>query len=522
MTSPTWVSPLPSALGTKRNTILLGLLYIGLAMAIAFAVRWPHLSESLWLDELHTSWSISGSWAEVYERIKIGNQSPFYFGLVKVAAELFGLNETALRLPSLIAGLLLVGVVGILVWYWSQSIMAGLFCAVLVALDPVCIFYANEARPYACLQLVALCHLGIVAEIPRRGTGWFRLAFIAGALLLTYLQYTAVLFVYAEAVFLLGVIEWRKPGAVYSGRKLLADLALIAVGSLPAILHAQSIVGHGNAWKAFIPEPSFAELVRQMRLNAYLLWPIVGAIAVFMFTRTNPKASTQRKAALCPVTLVFLLPMAIAWLIAELNIAPLLFRRYLLPTYVAGIVLAALIWATIANSWFRAVVAALTIGTFLFNSASGPILPLNGIVRPDRWQDWRSAVKYVNDNAQANDVALVRSGFIEGDQLAKPHASLLEAYNLAPVNNIYQLKIPAQPMPTSREYWSPFLETEFAASRAGNRWFVFNGSAQRRGEFFAMVHKIVGSRLEVRRDFGDVMVIKMHAWPAGGGAPPAQ
>src|SRR5689334_23229669 len=95
--------------------------YIGLVIAVllAAALRLPQMSDSLWLDELHTAWCASGSLADVAPRASIGNHAPLYFYLPYVTTSVFGLSEFNLRLPSLIAGLALVAVVGTLVWQWT-------------------------------------------------------------------------------------------------------------------------------------------------------------------------------------------------------------------------------------------------------------------------------------------------------------------------------------------------------------------------------------------------------------------
>ena len=75
--------------------------------AIAAALRFWQAGESLWLDELHTAWCAHGSLSEVAQRAAIGNQSALFFWLEWLLVRIFGENELALRLPSLIAGSLL-------------------------------------------------------------------------------------------------------------------------------------------------------------------------------------------------------------------------------------------------------------------------------------------------------------------------------------------------------------------------------------------------------------------------------
>ncbi|MFN3191541.1 MAG: hypothetical protein ACE361_13615 [Aureliella sp.] len=177
----------------------------GWSLAAAFiCCGWASigLRESLWLDELHTSWSISGDWSEISFRARAGNQSPVYMWLVKVFDWTLGMSgqvsggvgasfsaaeaaegylpkygpstEILLRLPSLLA----YGVtVAVFVWIClrraaephrggSHELRASgragaVFLALvsscaLLGLDRIQLFYATEARVYSLLQMLGL------------------------------------------------------------------------------------------------------------------------------------------------------------------------------------------------------------------------------------------------------------------------------------------------------------------------------------------------------------------------------
>src|SRR5437763_344046 len=71
---------------------------------VAAALRIQPLSESLWLDELHTAWCAVGPLDEVARRAAIGNQSPLYFWLEWFIVGILGPTELSLRLLSIAAG----------------------------------------------------------------------------------------------------------------------------------------------------------------------------------------------------------------------------------------------------------------------------------------------------------------------------------------------------------------------------------------------------------------------------------
>lgn len=184
--------------------------------AASFCWAWSLAGESLWLDELHTSWVVADEWSQIAARAQAGNQSPAYFYLVKLTVKLLGQlpiaasQETALRLPSMISWSLTFG---IFLWmvnrfasvvYWQRSrqkwgrncerkgnygdlsqptapmtasglppafriswgslaLAAG--CCTWLFIDRMQSFYASEARVYGILQLLGLVGWLSVAHI---------------------------------------------------------------------------------------------------------------------------------------------------------------------------------------------------------------------------------------------------------------------------------------------------------------------------------------------------------------------
>src|SRR5689334_3102124 len=80
----------------------------------AAVLRLWQVGESLWVDELHTSWCLQAGFENVAERAADGNQSPLYFWVLWGLTRIFGESEFTLRLPSLLAGIALPGMVWLL------------------------------------------------------------------------------------------------------------------------------------------------------------------------------------------------------------------------------------------------------------------------------------------------------------------------------------------------------------------------------------------------------------------------
>ncbi len=119
---------------------------------IALAVRLYNLTyHSLWFDE-----AISVYWARqsIPRILEVGftlvedRLPPLYYLTLKGWANLAGFNETGVRLLSVYYGVLLVPVMaGIGAKLFNRRV--ALFSALLVALNPFLIWYAQEARMYA-------------------------------------------------------------------------------------------------------------------------------------------------------------------------------------------------------------------------------------------------------------------------------------------------------------------------------------------------------------------------------------
>src|SRR5262245_33493597 len=206
---------------------------VGISLAAA-ALRIAPLREGLWLDELHTAWCAVGSLKEVAERAAIGNQGPLFFWLEWLLIGLFGPSELALRLPSFLAGSMLP----MAVYFFARRLGTagmGVLAAALVAVDPLGIFYSSEARPYALVQLLAVVHLAIAAEMVRKPSWQARAGWIASAAVLFYLHYTTALLLAAEIVFYALIMLLRPRWVAYRWTSAVMDLAIVAAVCLPVV-----------------------------------------------------------------------------------------------------------------------------------------------------------------------------------------------------------------------------------------------------------------------------------------------
>ncbi len=254
---------------------LVSFLAFAAVAGLALYVRTIQWDESLWLDELHTAWVVADGPGTICERAAIGNQSPLWFFLVWATTQAFGFSEIALRLPSVVAGVGLVVLAFYVTRCWTGQRTAGLFVALLVALDRNCIFYAQEARPYAWVQLVGLAQVFVFYRLVDRPSRFHRVAFVALTVLLFYLHYTSVLLLAAEVVYYVVLHTRRSWRPCYRWPQILLDLSLALLCMLPASWHVMEIAARRENWAMFVRKGPVQDVWYLFPLYAYVQLPVI-------------------------------------------------------------------------------------------------------------------------------------------------------------------------------------------------------------------------------------------------------
>jgi hypothetical protein len=435
-------------------------LWLGAILTLGLCLRVAQVGESLWLDELHTAWTVSDSWSDVAPRTRMGNNSPLYFYLPWMTARAFGLTEVALRLPSLLAGTALIGVIYLVVHAWTGHRGMALMAAALAAMDRHFLFYSLEARPYVFVQTLGVVHVATFWHLVRRPSATIRAVWIVGAIVLFYLHYTAALLIPAEVVYyLVARLGWRER-LRYRGTSLLLDVTLVLIAFLPAWNHLLWVASRRESWQLFVAQRPLGAVFRVFPLTLYVALPLIAAAVVGLVRRIRKRppylATIDFRLLLLVIGWLFV-PLVLAWLTTWTDVARLLFRRYVMVVSVAPLVLAALIGSLCPSRAARIGVAALLVGV-----SSYWIGPIPQLLRDGRFvnhgdEDWRRAVQTLRREAARRELpVLVYSGLIEADALRGadpvPHDPLRE-YCLFPVRGIYSMPEsppPLVPLPTTQ------------------------------------------------------------------------
>jgi len=201
---------------------------------------------SLFVDEAASWHAAVGSLGQVFTRVRADEVAPstYYVLLHEWIYRFHDDSEAWMRLPSMVAGVALVGAVAWLAYLVSGRLAASL-AALLAALDPAILNYAQEVRAYVFAMLgVTVAVAAVLAaegSVSRRRIRWFALALVAAV--------AAYSFHYTAGLVLLPLTAYVLRSRALSRRLRLvwtAVLSLTALAWLP-LLHAQLGAGH-NAW----------------------------------------------------------------------------------------------------------------------------------------------------------------------------------------------------------------------------------------------------------------------------------
>ena len=149
----------------KDKEIRKKIIYVALFCIViltAFLGLYRINSESLWEDEINTLIKAQGGiWELLSGHLDVANP-PVYDLFMHFWIRIFGISEVAMRLPSIIFGILSV----LVIFYLGKELYneeTGLFSAFLLGISQFFISYMQEARSYSLLVLLSLlsCYLFI-------------------------------------------------------------------------------------------------------------------------------------------------------------------------------------------------------------------------------------------------------------------------------------------------------------------------------------------------------------------------
>jgi mannosyltransferase len=417
-------------------------------MLLAAALRLSTLDlQSLWYDEAFTPVHVlhPSLWATLRSVLHTENSPPLWYLLEWADTRVLGNGAVALRLPSALAGIATVPVA----WAIGRELAgrrAALLCAAIVAVNPLFVWYSQEARVYSLFVLTSavamLCFLRAESLAPSHPAGPRRLAAFA-------LAGAAALLAHYFAFFLLiPMVLWlaRDRLRLRAARGAIAALALVGLALLP-LISAQG--GHGTQWIGRWPIAERLQAIPQYYLTGYSGAPLghgvellVGLLlaacvglglwrlsAPLPATAAAPAASAparmrrERRAASLAATIAaggVLIPVALA-----LGGADYLAPRNLVAAMIPVTALIAVLAATPSAGRAGAALAAALLLAFLAISIDVDLSP-----RLQRG-NWRDVARALAGGGAARAITTVELGgaplqyYLPGLHLLHSHASVL-------------------------------------------------------------------------------------------------
>ena len=485
--------------------------------AFAVAVLRIALAESLWLDELHTSWTVSGAWQEIASRAAAGNQTPLYFWLTGLLSLTLGQqSDWLLRLPSVVAWLLAIVLVA---WRirWktpgedAQGWLFALCVVSWIVLDRLQWFYATEARPYALVQLVSLagwcCVEGIVQSDGRPiRTRTLILAWCLLSVVNVYSHLTAVLPVLLQWLVCGGLVlrkrGWqlrREQAVVTSGPTkpelnfaLAWPIAAVAVGValLPILQLAFPVWQRRAQWATFASDISLS--------NAIWMFPFIPVlVCVFIGCAADRMYSSKGK---IPTVTDFrwlwwsamLGPWLLCWTVTAIGVAPVFHSRYVFASALPVFVVGAIELMRCRNGFIRWLTCLAVAVAILFSQGSVSVWRAGYLVGNLRGEDWRAASRWVSEHMEPGQPLLCSSGLIEANSIAgKPVRLPLDKgfaeYLSFPLLGVYRVvdrsghDVSVTPLVGDYRQWASQVIERLAEepAQAPNLWLVYRGALGR-------------------------------------------
>jgi uncharacterized membrane protein len=262
---------------------------LGLIILFCIALRLYHLgAASLWSDEIFSRYYVDlfGLHYVLSDGLSKETNPPTYYLLLQGWIALWGSSEAALRSLSVVASTLCVPATYLLGRELGSKPRA-LAGALLCALCPMSVYFAQEARAYALLMLAASVVLWAAAVLQRdsrslKAVCWYLLS----ATLCLYLHATGLLFVAACTGAVWFSLLSKGVSAKRARLKWLALNGLVLLFALPYYLHvfAASETGVIN----YVPSAGVHQLVYCLSLVVAGIvtpypWPaFLLALAVFI------------------------------------------------------------------------------------------------------------------------------------------------------------------------------------------------------------------------------------------------
>ena len=369
-------------------------------LSAAFLRLWGLGLQSLWLDEAFSHVFAVLPPNVAWQAISVDAvHPPLYYLMLRPWLALAGESEFALRLPSALAGILSVALMLRVGREWLDR-RAARWGALFLALNPLHVWYSQEARMYA---LLGLCALAVLLAFwralhSRRRRAWVVLGGLSAVAYLVH--YFALYLPLIEFAFLLATFR-------HHHRVLVRWTVAQVVAALPLAAWLASLytTGGGTFGIGWIPRPQAVDLLRTVwsfgmaydgRVTALVVTGLLAWGACLALGMWRRRGHGEARLLLA---LAMALPPLVTILLSRRR--PTYVDRFFIGSLPAFLLLAAAGLAHLPRAAKCAVGLAL-VGLSLWGATRFRTDPL--FVK----EDWRRAAAYVQENEKAGDALALR------------------------------------------------------------------------------------------------------------------
>ncbi len=289
----------------------------GVLGVAALAFIWRLGSSSLFIDEAFSWRAAAASFAGVFSRVHATEVAPpGYYVLLHFWVRIVGSDsEWVIRLLSVVAGIALVAAI-----WWLARLLAGdaaaVLAALMAALSPLVIEYAQQVRAYVFVMLFATIAVAAAIQASRRpgeARRWIAVA-AAASMVTIWVHYTGLLVILPVIAYI-----WTAGGLTTTVRRAYVGTCAVALVIVAPLMVTQLRAGHqgGVAPFAMPTATNFARVLGTPfdgRFPPQALSYVTGCIAVAaallcLALRPPPGKSTRERwlvvaAALTPVVAI--------------------------------------------------------------------------------------------------------------------------------------------------------------------------------------------------------------------------
>ncbi len=463
-------------------------------IALALASILPGLltiRESLWIDELHTSWTCRGSWNEVAIRAAAGNQLPVYSWFMKLWLLMFGESEIAIRTPNLLCWFGCVWVTARTarpqlrkLRSWTpllQMTMIGLY-GMWLLFDRIGAFYSIEARPYAAVALcgsIMLARALITVSEAENNHGGRALVWsvdwvwIVAALFAIHLNPTSA-FVVISTWFVKWILPTNESRRAIT-RSRVMEMIFVTVSTIPIWRFAHELSGRRDWWASFAGDASPTMLLSMLPILPWMLIPGLGLILRSLFVlrqRPNFRMILTRHRIAIGLLIAAIVPLLGVAVVTWAGIAPLAHRRYVIGAYPAVLLCG---WCLMDKlpmpRWFL-VGGLIALSFQIYQQDVWMNWQRGSAFGWQRHEDWKNAIQTLNEKFRLGERVVVAPNLIESES-AETVAASDPDYLMFAVNAMYELRAPRPHLLLNRQELADQIDL------ATNCWFLLRVPPQR-------------------------------------------